>query len=455
MQGLALADSLTALCTYGFEPLFVPFYDKIGYYVNFNDTNEATENLFLELTEFVSLKFPLCWLHFVVTNLTDTFHLASILITTSLGVQKLMAVMCPIWSRTKVTNRKAGIVCGVCVVGSMVMSIPRLFVVGFKSGKEDICLVSDPHANMQKYILTFYPILFTVVLSTAVVTMLVSTFYIIVILCRRKHVRGHASVSRSEKKSCILILSVMVVFLLTEVPRLYINTTLFFTYSANLENNANMVVNKIATESHKNIISNFNFLDIPQYSNLTLNDSCIRAILTSDRASYDRPIQRVSRYTNVMLKDKYQLDLLNSLRYLFSRLFHEIRKSMAMMLCSWYDKNRIIDNDLFEYLVDYVFDGGVLFTDYGITHVAFLILGSTPYSEPMNYILNIIWANWDISLNNLKLFTEILKLAMIVGCSSNFLIYIIMSKKLRQAVSRKLKICRDTQERRVEEIEMN
>ncbi|CAG2213099.1 unnamed protein product [Mytilus edulis] len=310
-----------------FRAIICTFYDKIGYYVNFNDTNEATENLFLELTEFVSLKFPLCWLHFVVTNLTDTFHLASILITTSLGVQKLMAVMCPIWSRTKVTNRKAGIVCGVCVVGSMVMSIPRLFVVGFKSGKEDICLVSDPHANMQKYILTFYPILFTVVLSTAVVTMLVSTFYIIVILCRRKHVRGHASVSRSEKKSCILILSVMVVFLLTEVPRLYINTTLFFTYSANLENNANMAVNKIATEMHRSIMSRLRLdISLIDYSNLTLYDSCARAILPSlpYNGAYDRQIQSV--LLHVMFKDKYQLNLLNTLSYLFSRFFHEMRK---------------------------------------------------------------------------------------------------------------------------------
>ncbi|CAC5401460.1 unnamed protein product [Mytilus coruscus] len=253
----------------------------------------------------------------------------------------------------------------------------------------------------------------------------------------------------------------MVVFLLSEVPRLYINTTLFFTYSANLENNANIAVNKVATESHKNIMSNFNrnlnIHDIPQYSNLTLYDSCIRAILPSlpERGFYDRPIRRVSWYANVMFKDKYQLNLLNTLRYLFFNLFHEMRKSIAMMLCSWYDKKGITDNDLFEFLVDYVFDGGVLFSDYGNTHLAFLILGSTPYSEPMNYILNIIWGNWDISLNNLKLFTEILKLAMIVGCSSNFLIYIIMSKKLRQAVARKLKCCRDTQERRVEEIEMN
>ncbi|CAC5404081.1 CMKLR1 [Mytilus coruscus] len=327
MQGLALTDSLTALCTYGFEPLFVIFYDKIGSYVDLNITGKPSKDFSRELTELVSLKFPLCWVHFVVSNLIDTSHLASILITTSLGVQKLLAVMCPIWSRTKVTHRKAGIVCGVCVVGSMVMSIPRLCVVGFKSGKEDICLVSDPHANMQKYVLTFYPILLSVILFTAVVTMLVSTFYIIVILCRRKHVRGHASASKSEKKSCMLILSVMVVFLLSEIPRLYINTTLFFTYSTNMENNENIAVNKITTESHKNIISRLE-LDIgtTHYSNLTLYDNCTRAILPPlpYQGAYDRQIQRV--LLQVMFKDKYQLNLLNTLRYLFSRFFHEMRK---------------------------------------------------------------------------------------------------------------------------------
>ncbi|VDI19561.1 Hypothetical predicted protein, partial [Mytilus galloprovincialis] len=30
MQGLALIDGLTALCTYGFEPLFILYYEEIG-----------------------------------------------------------------------------------------------------------------------------------------------------------------------------------------------------------------------------------------------------------------------------------------------------------------------------------------------------------------------------------------------------------------------------------------
>lgn len=67
----------------------------------------------------------------------------------------------------------------------------------------------------------FYSIMYSTILVAAVVTMLISSCFIIYTLCRRKIVRGHAAVSRAETKSCILIMRVMIVFFFAEVPRLY------------------------------------------------------------------------------------------------------------------------------------------------------------------------------------------------------------------------------------------
>lgn len=74
-------------------------------------------------------------------------------------------------------------------------------------------------------------------------------------------------------------------------------------------------------------------------------------------------------------------------------------------------------------------------------NLPFLLLGASPYSEPMNYVLNIIWGNINISIENFKLLTEILKMSTVLGCASNFLIYILMSQKLRRTFLFKLNVC--------------
>ncbi|CAG2210595.1 unnamed protein product [Mytilus edulis] len=81
------------------------------------------------------------------------------------------------------------------------------------------------------------------------------------------------------------------------------------------------------------------------------------------------------------------------------------------------------------------------------------VLGWSPYSEPMNYLMHIGWGQSDITLEHLKLLIEVLKLLMIIGCASNFLIYIVMSEKLREALKKTFK-CREHHEERVDAIQM-
>ncbi|CAC5390591.1 unnamed protein product [Mytilus coruscus] len=82
-----------------------------------------------------------------------------------------------------------------------------------------------------------------------------------------------------------------------------------------------------------------------------------------------------------------------------------------------------------------------------------VVLVSSLYSKPMNYLLNIIWGHFDINLENSKLLIEISKFLMIIGCASNFLIYIAMSEKLRDAMKKMFK-CRENQKIHEVEIEM-
>ncbi|VDI63750.1 Hypothetical predicted protein [Mytilus galloprovincialis] len=248
MQGLALADGFTALCTYGLEPLFATKYEQVGIPGKANLIDMYGPSMSIEETkELVYLQFPYCLLHYCLTNLADTFHLISILLTMFLGVQKLLAVACPIWSRTKMTVIGSMIVCGMCFMFSFVLNIPRILVVSLSEGTEGTCLISKPNEMIEKYVLTYYPILFTIILTIAVMAMLASTCYIIVILCRRKYIRGHAKASKSEKKSCTLIVCVMIVFLLSEIPRLSLNASVFHTFRSDVDKD-NMALYRVGKE---------------------------------------------------------------------------------------------------------------------------------------------------------------------------------------------------------------
>ena len=71
-------------------------------------------------------------------------------------------------------------------------------------------------------------------------------------------------------------------------------------------------------------------------------------------------------------------------------------------------------------------------------HLQLLILASFPYTEQMNYMINTIMGYQNFHLKDLKLLMEILKLSTVIACVSNFIIYILMSSKLRHEVSEKL-----------------
>ncbi|CAC5382292.1 unnamed protein product [Mytilus coruscus] len=209
----------------------------------------------------------------------------------------------------------------------------------------------------------------------------------------RKHVRGHTSASSSEKKSCVLVLSVMVVFSLSEVPRLYINSTIFVTFRTDLEMNENIAFDNIRTAiktEEATTCPYFKGNDKLAEINITANDSCIVNDLTPTW---------VTKVENYILKRL----LIDEEICHPDKLHQELMRAAKILYCSGHSV---------EYLSAFRLYPGCNYTnllDLESSNIVLHVLGSTPYNEPLNYTLNIIWGHLDISLKHLKVFIEILK----------------------------------------------
>ncbi|CAC5417438.1 unnamed protein product [Mytilus coruscus] len=152
-QGLAVADGLTSLFTYGFEQVFAQHYNEIGIRGSSNFIGISGLNVSVEETKsLVDLKFPLCLFHYITTNLAELFHLISVLLTASLGLQKIVVLLFPIWSHTNNTKRNSLVVLGICVMLSIAINSPRMFVVKLSSGEGYSCIMSNPQETLQNIV---------------------------------------------------------------------------------------------------------------------------------------------------------------------------------------------------------------------------------------------------------------------------------------------------------------
>ncbi|CAG2185289.1 unnamed protein product [Mytilus edulis] len=251
MQGLALADCLTAFCLYGFEPVFAKNYALIEE----NGLNK-TANL-----QIVDLKYPYCVMHFVFSQLSDNFHLTSVLLTTCLGLQKFVAIVVPVWSRTGMSAKKSIIVCLVCFMLPLTLHIPRLFMVAFTPVENaDICSISQRGDAVQEYVLSYYPMAYSVIIGSATICMVLSTCIIFKTLCLNKAKGKETPVSFTQKRSSVLVICVLVIFLVTEVPRLYLNGNLIGTYWSQSDDK-NVVWLKVSTEIERDQNTCFQNID--------------------------------------------------------------------------------------------------------------------------------------------------------------------------------------------------
>jgi hypothetical protein len=53
-----------------------------------------------------SMNYPFCGIYVYLSYFVDMFHLVSVLLTTCLGVQKVVAIQFPFWTRNHLTKKK-------------------------------------------------------------------------------------------------------------------------------------------------------------------------------------------------------------------------------------------------------------------------------------------------------------------------------------------------------------
>lgn len=468
MQGLATADAMTAFCIYGFVPLFAPLFQKLGRTDHNNDVIEigsASNNLttllntpkklnLIDIESLVFLDYPFCIIHYCASNFAEAFHVVSVLLTTSLGIQKCLAVAFPIYYRMRVSkaNRNSFIVCIVSFLFSIALTMPRLFVVQFKPTETNTCIVSEPNKNLEKYILKNFTIIYSFVLAFAVILMVLSTGYILSVLLFRKRMKEGKSVSNQEARSCVLIVCVLIVFVLSEIPRLYVYGRVFLVYQTNVQKD-NIAWKKAKTEidsrskcclktkqgrflsqiqSDLDLTLNFDCKDENETSGMSNDhESWISNIVYNITAHhYTNYTQKLVSYIDPHHRDMIEVIMNKISTLMLNNLEASMVTSMNILKCNQISQTVL---EKIKYSYEHAFSSCDI-SRVPTVHdkMANLILGSSPYSEPLNYILNIFWRENDVTLNEIKVYIEVYKFCSVIACSSNFIIYIVMSKTLRE-----------------------
>jgi len=212
MQGLALADCLTAFCSYGLEPLFLRYYT-------------------CETHDWCKVVFPYCIISTHLSILSMTFHTVSIMLTTCLGIQKVIAMKFPIWTKIYLAKTKAVICCIVCFIVAISFGFPRHFAIGFISANYDWaktfgCIVQPISRGVLEYSSVYYLFIRTELMTCCSILMITCTIYIAYKLATNKFQGRQTQRRRQERKSIIMMVVVLVVFLFFSIP----NISLYFLF---------------------------------------------------------------------------------------------------------------------------------------------------------------------------------------------------------------------------------
>ncbi|CAC5391527.1 unnamed protein product [Mytilus coruscus] len=212
MQGLAVADFLTAFSSYGLHPLFLLQYD-----CEYSTTRTLHECF---------LQYPYCSLATHMSISFFTFHNISFMITTCLGLQKVIAIRFPIWTKTQLTINKAAILSVFFFVLSVALGMPRHFAIRLEADisiSRKTCIASVNDTEVVQYSTVHYLMFQTTLMTCCCFVMVISTFFIIYKLITNKFKGRMTEQRRQERRSVIMIVIVLVVFLITEIPKVILN----------------------------------------------------------------------------------------------------------------------------------------------------------------------------------------------------------------------------------------
>lgn len=206
MQGLAVADGITTFASYGLEPLFQSQY-KCQYDISCD-------------CQMCDLSYPFCSVAVHLSILSMTFHTIAYMMTTSLGMQKVLAIQYPFWTKYHLTKRKTFIWSVLTFLLPIIISFPRHFAINFQNGEqfEGKCAMIMASSGVLEYTSIYYLLIQTLILACCCLIMILSTIFISYKLITNQF-RGRMTEQRKqERRSVIMIVIVLLVFLLSEVP---------------------------------------------------------------------------------------------------------------------------------------------------------------------------------------------------------------------------------------------
>ncbi|VDI46747.1 Hypothetical predicted protein [Mytilus galloprovincialis] len=206
MQGLAVADFLSAFSSYGLHPLFL--------FCQFARSHECF------------LQYPYCSMKIHLGISLFTFHNVSFMITTCLGLQKVIAFRFPIWTKNELTINKAAMICVFIFVFSVALGMPRHFAM-----RAEDCTIHRNDNDVKQYATKQYLICQTILMTFCCFVMVISTFFIIYKFMTNKFKGRMTEQRRQERRSIIMIVIVLVVFLITEIPKVILNLWWCFEYA--------------------------------------------------------------------------------------------------------------------------------------------------------------------------------------------------------------------------------
>lgn len=216
LQGLALADGLTAVFMYGFEPIFL------------NTLSEITVPSFNG--SYVTLQSSACSIYVYTMLLAcDCFHLISVFFTTCIGLQKVVAVRFPIWTRNNLTVKKSLVCCVLYFAIPAAINVPLLNAHSFRYEKlagQESCLMNTHNEFLEDYYHEYQPLITSAIFILMCLTMMISSVYITYKLCTNKFKKY---LTKDETRSILMVFVLLFAFLISEIPRIVGNITYFVT----------------------------------------------------------------------------------------------------------------------------------------------------------------------------------------------------------------------------------
>ena len=140
-----------------------------------------------------------------------------------IGLQKVVAMRFPIWTRIKLTVWKSVICSLVCFLIPIAISIPGMTALSLQSVEIESFNMCEMKLNERtaKYGYLYQPLLTAVIVTTLSLVMVFTSVYIVYKLCMNK-VRQR-KISVREKRSVLLVLVLLCTFLVSEIPRIFSN----------------------------------------------------------------------------------------------------------------------------------------------------------------------------------------------------------------------------------------